>query len=68
MLDNHPAVERVWFLGLKSHPDYDIAKKQMRNPGAMMSFELRGGLEAGIKFINSLKLCTHAVSLGKFDN
>ena len=67
MLAAHPAVEIVHYLGLPSHPDHAICLKQMRNPGAMIAFELRGGMEAGIKFINALKLLTHAVSLGNCD-
>ena len=63
----HPGVEKVNYLGLESHPDYAVAKKQMRHPGAMMSFELKGGFDAGIRFINKLKMCTSAVSLGTCD-
>ncbi len=66
-LDAHVAVASVNYLGLKNHPDYAIAQKQMKHPGAMLSFELEGGLEAGKKFINSLKLSTSAVSLGTCD-
>ncbi len=67
MLEKHKAVSRVNFNGLPSHPDHEIAKKQMRYPGAMMSFELKGGLQAGIHFMNSLKMCTRTVSLGTCD-
>src|SRR5690606_37676284 len=63
----HPAVEQVSYLGLASHPDYEIGKKQMKHPGALMSFELKGGFDAGVKFINNLKLCVSAVSLGTCD-
>ncbi len=63
----HPAVETVYYLGLASHPDHATAMKQMKHAGAMMSFELKGGLEAGKRFINSLQLLTHAVSLGTCD-
>ncbi|RAI98444.1 methionine-gamma-lyase [Chitinophaga skermanii] len=66
-LEAHPAIERVNYLGLSSHPDFAIASKQMKHGGAMMSFELKGGLEAGTKFINRLQLCTRAVSLGTCD-
>lgn len=66
-LDNHPAVARVNYPGLDSHPDQAIAKKQMKHPGAMMSFELKGGLEAGKRFIDGLQFCTRAVSLGTCD-
>ena len=63
----HPWVARVNYLGLPSHPDYKIAERQMKHPGAMLSFELKGGFDAGVKFINNLKLCTNAVSLGTCD-
>src|SRR5690606_30107502 len=66
-LSEHPLVEKVNYLGLDSHPDYHIAQAQMKHPGALMSFELKGGYEAGMKFINNLRLCTSAVSLGTCD-
>lgn len=66
-MENHPAVERVNYNGLSSHPDHAVAMKQMRHPGAMMSIELRGGLQAGINFMNRLKMCTRTVSLGTCD-
>jgi methionine-gamma-lyase len=66
-MEKHPAVAKVNYLGLASHPDHAISKKQMKHPGAMLSFELKGGYDAGVKFINSIKLCTSAVSLGTAD-
>lgn len=66
-LESHPAVEKVNYLGLASHPDHDMCRKQMKHPGAMLSFELKGGFDAGVKFINNLKLCVSAVSLGTCD-
>lgn len=66
-LQRHPAVEKVNFNGLPSHPDYAVAQKQMRRPGAMLSFELKGGLTAGKKFIDNLQMCVRAVSLGTVD-
>ncbi len=66
-LDKHPAIAQVNFTGLASHPDYEVCKKQMRLPGAVMSFELKGGLEAGKKFINRLQMCVRAISLGTVD-
>ncbi|MBL7766883.1 MAG: PLP-dependent transferase [Chitinophagaceae bacterium] len=66
-LDQHPQVEFVNYLGLEKHPDHVLAKKQMKHPGALMSFEVKGGFEAGKKFINHLQLCTSAVSLGTCD-
>lgn len=66
-LEEHPLVEKVNYLGLEAHPDHELAQQQMKHPGALMSFELKGGYEAGKKFINGLKLCTSAVSLGTCD-
>ncbi|MBA3828493.1 MAG: aminotransferase class I/II-fold pyridoxal phosphate-dependent enzyme [Taibaiella sp.] len=66
-LNNHKGVAHVNFPGLESHPDHAIALKQMRNAGAVLSFELKGGFEAGVQFINKLKVCTSAVSLGTCD-
>ncbi len=66
-LNSHPAVAQVNYLGLKDHPQHDLARKQMKHPGFMLSFELRGGYEAGLRFINGLQLCTSAVSLGTPD-
>lgn len=63
-LEKHPAVESVSYPGLKSFPQYELAKSQMSLPGAMISFELKGGIEAGKKLLNSLKLIVIAVSLG----
>lgn len=63
-LEADPRIETVRYPFLESNPQYDIAKKQMRGGGGMISFDVKGGLEAGKKFINSLKLCTLAVSLG----
>lgn len=66
-LDGHAAIARVNYLGLPDHPDFSIASQQMKHPGAMMSFELKGGLEAGTKFIDKLQMCLRAVSLGTCD-
>jgi methionine-gamma-lyase len=66
-LDSHPAIAKVNYLGLTSHPDHATSLKQMRHPGAMMSFELKDGLEAGKRFIDGLKMCVRAVSLGTCD-
>ncbi|HHW55923.1 MAG: methionine gamma-lyase [bacterium] len=64
-LEGHPAVEQVYYPGLPSHPQHDLAKKQMQGGfGGMLSFELKGGLEAGKQLMNSLELCSLAVSLG----
>jgi methionine-gamma-lyase len=66
-LQQHPAVAKVNYNGLPDHPDHAVAKKQMRRPGAMMSFELKGGLNAGKQFIDKLQMCVRAVSLGTVD-
>jgi len=66
-LENHAAVNKVFYPGLASHPDHDLARRQMMNYGGMIAFELNGGLEAGIKLMNNIKLCTLAVSLGNVD-
>ncbi len=63
-LESHPAVEWISYPGLKSFPQYELAKKQMELPGAMIAFEVKGGLEAGRKLMNTLELCSLAVSLG----
>ncbi len=63
-LESHPAVEWIGYPGLKGFPQYELAKKQMKLPGAMIAFEIKGGLEAGRKLMNTLELCSLAVSLG----
>lgn len=63
-LENHPKVEWVLYPGLKSHPQYELAKRQMKGPGAMITFCLKGGLEAGKKLMNNVHLAMLAVSLG----
>jgi len=66
-LQQHPAVAKVNYTGLPDHPDYYTAMKQMRHPGAMLSFELKEGLQGGIDFMNKLKMCVRTVSLGTCD-
>jgi methionine-gamma-lyase len=51
-LEKHPKIEKVWYPGLPSHPHYEICKKQMRNGGGMISFEVKGGYDAGVKLMN----------------
>ncbi len=63
-LEGHSAVEKVYYPGLESFPQYELAKKQMSLPGAVIAFEVKGGIEEGKKVINSTELCTIAVSLG----
>ncbi|MCK5029384.1 MAG: PLP-dependent transferase [Bacteroidales bacterium] len=63
-LENHPKVAWAKYPGLKSFPQYDLAKEQMEGPGAMISFELKGGYEAGITLMDNVHLALLAVSLG----
>jgi len=63
-LATEPKVEKVYFPGLESHPNHEVAKKQMKDFGAMISIEVKGGKAAGMKLVNSLKMSTIAVSLG----
>ncbi len=63
-LENHPKVEWVKYPGLRSHPQYELAKRQMDGPGALISFGVKGGLAAGRTVMNSVQLATLAVSLG----
>ena len=63
-LERHPKVAWVRYPGLASHPQHGLSKSQMRGPGALISFGLKGGLEAGRRMINAVRLCALAVSLG----
>jgi cystathionine beta-lyase/cystathionine gamma-synthase len=63
-LEQHPKVEKVIYPGLPSHPQHQIAQRQMRAFSGMISFELKGGLEAGVSLMNRVKLCSLAESLG----
>ncbi|MBZ0242043.1 MAG: PLP-dependent transferase, partial [Bacteroidales bacterium] len=63
-LENHPKVAWVLYPGLASHPQFELAKKQMNGPGAMISFGLKGGYEAGKKMMDHVKMALLAVSLG----
>lgn len=67
-LQFHPKVETVWYPGLSTHPQHEIAKKQMSGFGGMVSFEIKGGCKCGEKLMNSVKLFTLAVSLGDVDS
>jgi methionine-gamma-lyase len=66
-LESHPAVERVNYPGLASHPQHALAARQMSGWGGMLSFVLRGGVEAGRRLMNRLQLASLAVSLGSVD-
>ncbi len=63
-LEQHPKVAWVRYPGLESHPQHDLMRRQMRGGGAVFSFGVKGGLEAGKTFINGVKIATLAVSLG----
>ncbi|WBL25013.1 trans-sulfuration enzyme family protein [Zunongwangia sp. HGR-M22] len=63
-LEAHPNVQLVKYPFLKSHPQYEIAKKQMRLGGNIISFEIKGGIDAGRKFLNSVKMCSRSANLG----
>jgi methionine-gamma-lyase len=63
-LESHPAVEWVRYPGLESHPQHALASRQMDGPGGMISFGLRGGIDAGRRMMNAVRLCGLAVSLG----
>ena len=66
-LDQHPKVAYVIYPGLEHFRQHELALRQMRGFGGMVSFELKGGLEAGITVMNNVFLCTLAVSLGTVD-
>jgi O-acetylhomoserine (thiol)-lyase len=64
-LENHPRVSWVKYPGLKSHPDYQLAKKYLpKGPGAILGFGVKGGLEAGQRFIEHLQLFSHLANVG----
>ena len=62
-LDAHPKVRKVFYPGLGSHPQHDLARRQQKGPGAMLAFDL-GTEEAARRFLNNIKLCSLAESLG----
>lgn len=66
-LSGHQAVARVNYNGLPAHPDHAISVKQMKQHGAVLSFELQEGYESAVRFINKLRICVRAVSLGTVD-
>jgi len=63
-LENHPKISRLKYPFLPSHPQYAIAKKQMKSGGGLFCFELKGGLDSGRKFLNQLQLLTLTANLG----
>ncbi len=66
-LEQHPQVNKVNYLGLESHPDHTLAKEQMQGYTGMLSFEINGGLEAGMSFMRAIQFCTLTASLGTAD-
>jgi methionine-gamma-lyase len=67
-LERHPAVAWVRYPGLPSHPQHELATRQMDGPGSVIAFELRGGVEAGRKLMNAVRLIVLAVSLGGIES
>ncbi len=67
-LVRHPKVKQVYYPGLETHPQYALAKKQMKDFGGMVSFELKGGYEAGKTLMDQITIWTLAVSLGSVDS
>ncbi|WP_442787394.1 trans-sulfuration enzyme family protein [Flavobacterium suncheonense] len=63
-LESHPKVKQVKYPFLKSHPQYEIAKKQMKLGGNIVAFEIKGGIEAGRKFLDKIQLCSLSANLG----
>lgn len=63
-LENHPQINWVKYPFLKSHPKYEIAKKQMKLGGNIVAFEVKGGIESGRKFLNTIKMCSLSANLG----
>ena len=63
-LQTHPAVKRVHYPGLPSHPQHELARKQMSGFGGMLSFEVHGGVEAAARFLDNVHLVLRAASLG----
>jgi len=64
--ESHPRIQRVNYPGLESHPQHEIAARQMRGFGGVMSLEVEGGYEPSVRFISSLKMAKHAASFGGF--
>jgi cystathionine gamma-lyase len=67
-LEQQPQVERVYYPGLPSHPQHELAKRQMRGFGAVIAFAIKGGYEETQRFVSALKLPPNAVSLGGIDS
>ncbi|MCK9163784.1 MAG: aminotransferase class I/II-fold pyridoxal phosphate-dependent enzyme [Bacteroidales bacterium] len=67
-LESHPKIEWIKYPGLKSFAQSDLVRKQMRGPGTMISFGVKGGIEAGRTLMNNVKMCILAVSLGGIES
>ena len=67
-LENHPKVDKVYYTGLKSHPQYELAQKQQRGNTGLITFEIKGSTEDAKKVINSLKIFKIGVSWGGFES
>lgn len=63
-LERHPKIERVIYPFLSSHPDHEIARRQMKKGGGLVAFEIRGGVAAGRQFLDNLKMCSLSANLG----
>jgi O-succinylhomoserine sulfhydrylase len=63
-LSTHPEIEFVKYPFLTSHPQYQLAKKQMRLGGGLVTFEVKGGIDRGRKFLNALEMISHSANLG----
>ena len=66
-LEGHAKVSQVLYAGLESYPQYELALRQLGDSGGMLAFELAGGREAGERFMDALRLCGRATSLGGVD-
>lgn len=66
-LESHDKVKQVNYVGLTSHPHHELAKKQMKNFGGMLSFEVKGDINDAIRFMNNIKFCALAPTLGNVD-
>ncbi len=66
-LEAHPKVKKVIYPGLPSHPQHEVARRQMKSFGGMITFELVGDVQTGINFMNAVKLCSLAESLGSVE-
>jgi cystathionine beta-lyase/cystathionine gamma-synthase len=67
-LESHPAIEQVFYPGLPSHPQHELAQRQMSGYGAVIAFAVRGGYDATSRFVSALEVPTQAVSLGGVDS